>query len=63
MEGGAATGMESVISAITTGLQSVATNATTALVAIIPIALGLFAIVWVARKAPDWFKSLGANKK
>lgn len=63
MKGGTATVMDSVISAITSGLQSVATNATTALVAIIPIALGLFAIVWVARKAPDWFKALGANKK
>lgn len=58
MEGGTVTTMESVITAITTGLESVATNASTALVAIIPIALGVFALVWIARKAPSWFKKL-----
>lgn len=58
MEGGTASTMADVVTAITTGLQGVATNATTVIVAIIPIALGIFAMMWVARKAPDWFKGL-----
>lgn len=58
MEGGTATGMEAIITAITTGLQGVATNATSVITAIVPIALGIFAMVWIVRKATKWFKGM-----
>lgn len=58
MEGGASTGMADIITAITTGLQGVATNATSVITAIVPIALGIFAMVWIVRKATKWFKGM-----
>lgn len=58
MEGGTATGMEAIITAITTGFQGVATNATSVITAIVPIALGIFAMVWIVRKATKWFKGM-----
>lgn len=57
MEGGA-TGMSAIITAITTGLEGVATNATSVITAIVPIALGIFAMVWIVRKATKWFKGM-----
>lgn len=57
MEGGS-TGMADIITAITTGLQGVATNATSVITAIVPIALGIFAMVWIVRKATKWFKGM-----
>lgn len=57
-EGGATTGMEGIITAITTGFSSVATNATSVITAIIPIAFGIFAMVWIVRKATKWFKGM-----
>ena len=61
MEGGggnAVATMADVISAITTGLTGVATNATSVITAIVPIALGIFAMVWIVRKATKWFKGM-----
>lgn len=57
MEGGTS-GMADIVTAITTGLQGVATNATTVITAIVPIALGIFAMVWIVRKATKWFKGM-----
>lgn len=57
MEGGAS-GMSAIITAITTGLEGVATNATSVITAIVPIALGIFAMVWIVRKATKWFKGM-----
>lgn len=57
-EGGASSAMEGIISAITSGFTAVSTNATSVLTAIVPIALGIFAMVWLVRKATSWFKGL-----
>ena len=61
MEGGggnAVATMADLITAITTGLTGVATNATSVITAIVPIGLGIFAMVWIVRKATKWFKSM-----
>ena len=58
MEGGSVSPMADVITAITTGLQGVATNATSVITAIVPISLGIFAMVWIVRKATKWFKGM-----
>lgn len=58
MEGGATSSMADIITAITTGFSSVATNATSVITAIVPIALGIFAMVWIVRKATKWFKGM-----
>lgn len=58
MEGGATNTMADVITAITTGFTSVSTNAMTVIADIIPIAMGLFAAVWIVRKAVKWFKGM-----
>lgn len=50
--------MADIITAIQTGLTSVSTNAVDVLEVIVPIALGIFAITWVVRKALRWFNSL-----
>lgn len=57
-EGGAVSAMEGIITAITTGFQSVSANATSVITAIVPIALGIFAMVWIVRKATKWFKGM-----
>lgn len=56
MEGGS--GASSIISAVQTAFTSIASDATTLLTTIIPIALGIFALVWLAKKAPGWFSRL-----
>lgn len=56
MDGGST--MDTIITAITTGLTNVAGNVTNVLVAIVPIALGIFGMVWVVRKATSFFKGL-----
>lgn len=56
MESGSAA--SSIISAIQTSFTSIASDATTLLTTIIPIALGIFALVWLAKKAPGWFNRL-----
>lgn len=58
MEGGSASTMSDIITALTTGFTSVSTNALSVITAIVPIALGIFAAVWIARKAVKWFKGL-----
>lgn len=58
MEGGTTTAMEGIITAITTGFNAVSTNATSVITAIVPIALGIFAMVWIVRKATRWFKGM-----
>lgn len=57
-EGGASSAMEGIITAITNGFTSVSTNATSVITAIVPIAIGIFAMVWIVRKAAGWFKSM-----
>lgn len=61
MEGGASNA-SSIISAVQTAFTSIASDATTLLTTIIPIALGIFALVWLARKAPGWFNTLTGRK-
>lgn len=58
MEGGATNAMTEIITALTAGFQGAATNITSVLTAIVPIALGIFAMVWVVRKATSFFKGL-----
>lgn len=45
-------------SAFSTGFQQVASNVTQILVIIVPIALGIVGIIWVAKKAIGWFRSM-----
>lgn len=47
-----------VISAFTTGFQSMASDAMSMIAAIVPIALGVAGVIFLARKAMGWFKSL-----
>lgn len=48
----------SVISAFTTGFQQMASDAMSMIGAIVPIALGVAGVIFLARKAMGWFKSL-----
>lgn len=50
--------MTDLVTAITTALTTAASDASSALIAIVPIALGVMILVWVARKVPGWFKSV-----
>lgn len=53
------TGISSdITSAFSTGFQQIASDVTSVLVVIIPIALGIFGVIWVARKAISWFRSM-----
>ena len=45
-------------SAFSTGFQQVASNVTQILVIIVPIALGIVGVIWVAKKAIGWFRSM-----
>lgn len=47
-----------VISAFTTGFQTMASDALSMIAAIVPIALGVAGVIFLARKAMGWFKSL-----
>lgn len=47
-----------VISAFTSGFQSMASDAMSMIAAIVPIALGVAGVIFLARKAMGWFKSL-----
>lgn len=47
-----------VISAFTTGFQQMASDAMSMIGAIVPIALGVAGVIFLARKAMGWFKSL-----
>lgn len=58
MEGGSVSTMADIITALTSGFTTVSTNATSVIVAIVPIALGIFAMVWIVRKAVGWFKGM-----
>lgn len=60
MEGGS--NASTIISAMQTAFTSVASDATSLLVAIIPIALGIFALVWLAKKGPGWFNTITGRK-
>lgn len=47
-----------VISAFQTGFQKMASDAMSMISAIVPIALGVAGVIFLARKAMGWFKSL-----
>lgn len=47
-----------VISAFTTGFQKMASDSLSMIAAIVPIALGVAGVIFLARKAMGWFKSL-----
>ena len=48
-----------VISAFQTGFQSMASDAMSMIAIIVPIAVGVAGVIWLARKAMSWFKSMG----
>ena len=54
--------MADLITALGTGLSAVSTNAQNVIGTVLPIALGIFALTWALKKAPTWFKQMGANK-
>ena len=54
MEGSAA----NLTSAFSTGLSSLADSVTSMITTIAPIAIGIAATIFVARKAMGWFKSM-----
>ena len=47
-----------VISAFQTGFQQMASDALSMIASIVPIALGVAGVIFLARKAMGWFKSL-----
>lgn len=47
-----------VISAFTTGFEKMASDAMSMIGAIVPISLGVAGVIFLARKAMGWFKSL-----
>ena len=49
----------SVISAFQSGFQSMASDAMEMIAIIVPIAVGVAGVIWLARKAMSWFKSMG----
>lgn len=57
-EGDTATGGDAVVSAFQTGFQSMANDALQMIAIIVPIALGVAGVIWLARKALSWFKSM-----
>ncbi|MCI9169788.1 MAG: hypothetical protein HFF42_02440 [Lawsonibacter sp.] len=48
-----------VISAFQTGFQGMASDAMSMIAIIVPIAVGVAGVIWLARKAMSWFKSMG----
>lgn len=50
---------DTVISAFQTGFQSMAGDAMKMIAIIVPIAVGVAGVIWLARKAMGWFKSMG----
>ena len=50
---------DTVISAFQTGFQSMASDAMKMIAIIVPIAVGVAGVIWLARKAMSWFKSMG----
>lgn len=57
-EGDAATGSSAVMSSFQTGFQTMADDALSMIAVIVPIALGVAGVIWLARKALSWFKSM-----
>ena len=51
---------DTVISAFQTGFQSMAGDAMKMIAIIVPIAVGVAGVIWLARKAMSWFKSMGS---
>ncbi len=47
-----------ITTAFTTGLNNVVTTSISLISAILPIALSLFAVLFIARKGMSWFKSM-----
>ncbi len=54
----AATTSDTVITAMQTGMQGFANDALKMIAVIVPIALGVAGVIWLARKAMGWFKSM-----
>lgn len=48
-----------VISAFQSGFQKMASDAMSMIAIIVPIAVGVAGVIWLARKAMSWFKSMG----
>ena len=49
---------DTVITAFGTGFQSIASDAMKMIALIVPIALGIAGVIFLARKGMSWFKSL-----
>lgn len=50
---------DTVISAFQSGFQSMAGDAMKMIAIIVPIAVSVAGVIWLARKAMSWFKSMG----
>ena len=53
-----ATTFSDLTTAISTGLATVQTNAMSILAVIVPVAIGIFGVVYVVKHARSWFSSL-----
>lgn len=49
---------EALTSAFTTAFQNIAADVSSTLVIVVPVALSIAGVVFVARKAMSWFKSM-----
>lgn len=59
LEGDTSGTSATVISAFQTGFQKMASDAMSMIAIIVPIAVGVAGVIWLARKAMSWFKSMG----
>jgi len=53
--------MSTVQAAFQTGFQQIATDALSIIAIIVPIALGVCGVIFIAKKAMSWFKSMSGG--
>ncbi|WP_295761234.1 hypothetical protein [uncultured Oscillibacter sp.] len=58
---GTSASMETVKSAFQTGFQQIASDALGIIAIIVPIALGVCGVIFIAKKAMSWFKSMSGG--
>lgn len=58
---GTSASMETVKGAFQTGFQQIASDALSIIAVIVPIALGVCGVIFIAKKAMSWFKSMSGG--
>mgnify|MGYP000022761762 FL=1 len=60
-DGSSSAAMSTVTTAFQTGFQQIATDALGIIAIIVPIALGVTGVIFIAKKAWSWFKSMSGG--